>query len=137
MSVTSVSSRTSDSSKKDGKRLSQRLHLHRTPAESENVPRSLPEIITTGDGQDDNDGAETQWEARATILATSRPSSAAGSRPRSRSLSNAAIDADIQEAIRLHEEGDLERSTRLFGRLADPNGPNNPLSQVLYGLALR
>jgi len=25
----------------------------------------------------------------------------------------------------------------MFGRLADPNGPNNPLSQVLYGLALR
>lgn len=32
---------------------------------------------------------------------------------------------------------DLERSTQLFGRLADPNGANNPLSQVLYGLALR
>lgn len=32
---------------------------------------------------------------------------------------------------------DLERSTQLFGTLADPNGANNPLSQVLYGLALR
>ena len=25
----------------------------------------------------------------------------------------------------------------IFKRLADPNGANNPLSQVLYGLALR
>lgn len=32
---------------------------------------------------------------------------------------------------------DLERSTEMFGHLADPNGANNPLSQVLYGLALR
>jgi hypothetical protein len=51
--------------------------------------------------------------------------------------SSPAIDADIQEAIRLHEEGELKESTRLFGILADPNGANNPLSQVLYGLALR
>jgi hypothetical protein len=48
-----------------------------------------------------------------------------------------AIDSDIQEAIRLHEEGSLDESTRMFGRLADPDGANNPLSQVLYGLALR
>ncbi|KAI0109514.1 HCP-like protein [Nemania sp. FL0031] len=52
-------------------------------------------------------------------------------------VSSKEIDQDIQEAIRLHEEGDLERSTQLFGRLADPDGANNPLSQVLYGLALR
>lgn len=52
-------------------------------------------------------------------------------------VSSKEIDQDIQEAIRLHEEGDLERSTELFGRLADPYGANNPLSQVLYGLALR
>ncbi|KAI0841025.1 HCP-like protein [Hypoxylon sp. FL0890] len=52
-------------------------------------------------------------------------------------VSSKAIDDMIQEAIRLHEEGQLEQSTRLFGRLADPLGANNPLSQVLYGLALR
>jgi hypothetical protein len=52
-------------------------------------------------------------------------------------VSSKAIDEDIQEAIRLHEAGDLEQSTKLFGRLADPEGANNPLSQVLYGLALR
>jgi hypothetical protein len=55
----------------------------------------------------------------------------------SRVVSSKAIDEDIQEAIRLHEAGDLEKSTTLFGRLADPDGANNPLSQVLYGLALR
>ena len=32
---------------------------------------------------------------------------------------------------------DLTNSTKMFGRLADPNGENNALSQVLYGLALR
>jgi hypothetical protein len=37
----------------------------------------------------------------------------------------------------LHEAGEYECSTAMFGRLADPKGPNNPLSQVLYGLALR
>ena len=50
---------------------------------------------------------------------------------------NSRTQGDIQEAIRLHESGDYERSTAMFGRLADPDGPNNPLSQVLYGLALR
>jgi hypothetical protein len=32
---------------------------------------------------------------------------------------------------------ELEKSTDMFRRLADPNGANNALSQVLYGLALR
>lgn len=57
--------------------------------------------------------------------------------PSEKVVSSKAIDDDIQEAIRLHESGQLEKSTALFGRLADPNGANNPLSQVLYGLALR
>ncbi|KAI0888633.1 HCP-like protein [Annulohypoxylon maeteangense] len=52
-------------------------------------------------------------------------------------VSSKVIDEQIQEAIRLHEGGQLDQSTRLFGRLADPQGANNPLSQVLYGLALR
>ncbi|XWW92232.1 hypothetical protein V2A60_000155 [Cordyceps javanica] len=70
-----------------------------------------------------------------------------GGRSRSRSLSPAVtppkavsskrIDDDIQEAIQLHEAGDLQRSTAIFGRLADTQGANNPLSQVLFGLALR
>lgn len=52
-------------------------------------------------------------------------------------VSSKQIDADIQEAVRLHEDGDYERSTRLFEKLADAQGANNALSQVLYGLALR
>ena len=32
---------------------------------------------------------------------------------------------------------ELEKSTEMFRQLADPNGANNSLSQVLYGLALR
>lgn len=57
--------------------------------------------------------------------------------PKNGIASTPAIDTNIQEAIRLHEAGELEKSTKLFGILADPNGANNPLSQVLYGLALR
>lgn len=32
---------------------------------------------------------------------------------------------------------ELERSTHIFGVLANPDGANNALAQVLYGLALR
>ena len=164
----SVSSKTSTTEKRESthRRLSQRLHLSRAPASSENVPQDLPEIVAPVDGQEeDKEGTELQWEKRATMLAQtagekealhrSRPSSpinsvsvdfaqmqvadrsTRGASPQNGVVSSQAIDADIQEAIRLHEAGELEHSTRIFGRLADPNGANNPLSQVLYGLALR
>lgn len=107
----------------------------------------------------DGDAGESQWEKRATILARenersrSRPVTPTGPStadlPRLSSMTlgesgrdkgavlTQQADDDIQEAIRLHEAGELETSTRMFGRLADPNGENNALSQVLYGLALR
>ena len=50
-----------------------------------------------------------------------------------RSVSSAKADENIQEAIRLHESGDLVASTAMFGRLAD----SNAMAQILYGLALR
>lgn len=156
------------STSKPSRRLTQKLHLSRAPASSENVPANLPEIIIPQDGPDaDRDGTESQWERRATILAKtageneavyrSRPHTPTDGEvgekaPLSREFaglqiqgnseakpvaSSPAIDADIQQAIRLHEEGELEKSTTLFAKLADPNGANNPLSQVLYGLALR
>lgn len=158
------------------RRLSQRLHLSRSPASSENVPANLPEIITTTVSDDPSTAEEVQWEKRATILAETAgknealqrsretsplpspvlgsPMSASSSMqgsfasmrivdeneradPKNGIASTPAIDTNIQEAIRLHESGELEQSTKLFGILADPNGANNPLSQVLYGLALR
>ena len=149
------------------RRLSHRLHLSRAPASSENVPKDLPEIVVPEGAEDDKDGHESQWEKRATMLAReneknrSRPSTPVGGvtivsakppqltldgpfddkqpppGPQQKVVSSKAIDEDIQEAIRLHESGQLEKSTALFGRLADPKGANNPLSQVLYGLALR
>lgn len=122
------------------------------------MPQNLPEIVVPNDVQD-GDAAELQWEKRATMLAgqndrvRSRPPSRDAADgmahmsldgPRSRSasvhsgqVSSKQIDADIQEAIRLHEEGNFVEATKLFGRLADESGANNPLSQVLYGLALR
>ncbi|KAH6630699.1 hypothetical protein B0J18DRAFT_109098 [Chaetomium sp. MPI-SDFR-AT-0129] len=155
-------SASASSHQSSGRRLSQRLHLSRSPASSENVPEDLPEILTA-EGVDDKEGTESQWEKRATILARenekhrSRPStpvhgsaapvipqlslgggpSNSSSDSQSKTVSSKAIDEDIQEAIRLHEAGDLDQSTALFARLADPKGANNPLSQVLYGLALR
>lgn len=160
----SVSSRSSDKSKsKSGhKRLSQRLHLRRSEASSASVPDDLPEI-TVGDEENvDVTGIESQWEARATILAKkneqrrSRPTTPIGSVTELENFSDMTmgekgsspgrdkgvvsskyVDDNIQEAIRLHEAGELEVSTQMFGRLADPHGENNALSQVLYGLALR
>ncbi|KAH8737247.1 hypothetical protein BGZ61DRAFT_11784 [Ilyonectria robusta] len=157
----SVSSQGSHSSNpKESRRLSHRLHLTKAPESSQSVPTNLPDIVAPANPED-KDAAESQWEKRATMLASqndmarSRPASpvpptdgvsqtglGGQQPPRKRSpsvgpVSSKTIDEDIQEAIRLHEEGDLERSTRLFGKLADPRGANNPLSQVLYGLALR
>jgi len=65
------------------------------------------------------------------------PETAEGRHTKAGRARGQAMDSDIQEAIRLHEAGELESSTRIFGRLADPSGANNPLAQVLYGLALR
>lgn len=50
-----------------------------------------------------------------------------------RSISDAKGDENIQEAIRLHEAGELSQSTAMFGRLAD----SNAMAQIMYGLALR
>ncbi|KAI0011292.1 HCP-like protein [Xylariaceae sp. FL0662B] len=159
----SVSSAQSDNSHKEShRRLSHRLHLSRTPSTSEYVPENLPQInVTSSEGHGDKEAYERQWEKRATILAQTNekqrgrsPSATPSPSPSVEHLaglklyddpprqpdgvvSTRAIDEDIQEAIRLHEEGKLDQSTRLFGRLADPQGANNPLSQVLYGLALR
>lgn len=102
----------------------------------------------------DVSGIASQWEARATILARkneiarSRPATPSGS---SVDLTNLTLgergekgvvaskysDDSIQEAIKLHMDGDYVGSTKMYGRLADPKGENNALSQVLYGLALR
>jgi hypothetical protein len=140
------------------KRLSQRLHLRKEDTTSDSVPTNLPDI--TADDAQDEDGRQSQWEKRATILARkneqsrSRPTTPTASttdldrfrdlrlgdnngQQRDRSVSSKRADDNIQEAIRLHEAGDLETATKMFGRLADPNGENNALSQVLYGLALR
>ncbi|KAI1269251.1 hypothetical protein F5Y18DRAFT_179946 [Xylariaceae sp. FL1019] len=141
--------------------LGRRMSFRKKKTSSEFVP-SLPAIDIT------KDESEPQWEKRATILASTNEERRKSSRSVSGSplpssnesnapgyfnghgasmsekkpdvVSSVKIDRDIQEAIRLHEEGEessLERSTRMFERLADPNGANNPLSQVLFGLALR
>jgi len=135
-----------------------------TSAESSTIlPDDLPEapvavaLPASGDGgtaeeaKEVKEHREAQWEKRATILAQNNPlllndnppnsHEQEKAHPRSPSpngaVSNAHGDENIQEAIRLHEAGSLEPSTAMFGRLADPNGANNALAQVLYGLALR
>ncbi|KAJ5475259.1 hypothetical protein N7539_008325 [Penicillium diatomitis] len=141
------------------RRLSNLLHRNsrRVSQESStNIPEGLPQI--KDDQAVDKQEREAQWEKRATVLVQNNPHfgqihaspvysqgdlvvpDAGSSRSRSSSQSRVGDhqdDVNIQEAIRLHEEGDLERSTAMFGQLADPNGHNNALSQVLYGLALR
>ncbi|KAJ5581032.1 hypothetical protein N7450_007333 [Penicillium hetheringtonii] len=137
------------------RRLSNLLHLDsrsrsNSRDSSVNIPEDLPQIEDEQGG--DEKDREAAWEKRATVLVQKNPQFAQssstrsqtdlkpGQMPRSRSSSSVGDqqdDTNIQEAIRLHEAGDLERSTEMFGHLADPNGANNPLSQVLYGLALR
>lgn len=145
------------------RRLSERFHIHRnrnrsaSAESSSNLPEDLPEVpegigsskVGNVDGAGDEETKEqreAQWEKRATILAMNNPlrdgqiESEQGrvrGRSRSPSISDAKGDVNIQEAIRLHEEGDLTKSTEMFAILASPKGANNALSQVLYGLALR
>lgn len=136
------------------RRISSRLGLKRELSSS-NIPDSLPDIKHDGDAEN----IEGQWEKRATILARSNEISRSQSRHESQKrraekdigaalgptvtgsregiVGNPKVDDNIQEAIRLHEEGDLEEATEMFRRLADPMGQNNAMSQVLYGLALR
>ncbi len=135
------------------RRLSQRLGIKRETSSS-NVPDNLPPISPTHD----KEIAEGEWEKRATMLAkrnemsrsrTGSPERGIGEMMGLGITANGVIgkgegivadqkaDDNIQEAIRLHEEGKLEQATAMFGRLADPGGENDALSQVLYGLALR
>ena len=149
----------SPETEKEHRRLSQRLHLtskSRTSSSSSvNVPADLPKIDDPYSEHEDKQEKEAQWEERATMLAkgglaqdnktpaaemaqmsispfSETASQRSGSRPRS--ISDAKGDENIQEAIRLHEAGDLTEATAMFGRLA---GTGNVLSQVLYGLSLR
>ncbi|KAF2271964.1 HCP-like protein [Westerdykella ornata] len=125
----------------------ERLHLGRRRAvSSTNIPDMLPDVGDAVVARSEEE--EAKWEKRATVLAKSRSVSGrptprieveekGGGRQRSVSVAKPSDDADIQEAIRLHEAGNLEASTRMFEKLADPNGQNHALSQVLFGLALR
>ncbi|KAK0286113.1 hypothetical protein LTR91_002660 [Friedmanniomyces endolithicus] len=148
---------------KTERKLSERFHLHRdrsrsvSTGSSSHLPDDLPEAPAptpaparegekvVREEKDVKEHREAQWEKRATILAHSNPSLLEDHqeqrqekrRSHSPSITDHAGDETIQEAIRLHELGDLTRSTAMFGRLASPTGANNALAQVLYGLALR
>jgi hypothetical protein len=141
--------------------LSERLHFGRTKSSSSvNVPDNLPDVGGAVVARNEED--EARWEKRATVLVQQGPLGLGSAPPTptielneamsglgmaparpgvqrapSTGVAAPADESDIQEAIRLHEKGNLEASTALFGRLADPNAANNALAQVLYGLALR
>jgi hypothetical protein len=135
------------------RRLSKRLHFGRdrsVSTSSVNLPIDLPEIEDAYDGTGDQQEKEAKWEQRATILASKSPIiqapkspqvemeslslGAARHSPRPTGVNDPTSDVDIQEAIRLHEAGELEAATAMFRQLAQSG---NVLSQVLYGLALR
>ncbi|KAF1932468.1 uncharacterized protein M421DRAFT_417181 [Didymella exigua CBS 183.55] len=124
--------------------LSERFHLSRSRSQSSvNVPDNLPDVGDAPVARNDED--EAKWEKRATMLVQRGPLAQSSAPPTPTIELNGAMataaapadEQDMQEAIRLHEKGNLEASTALFGRLADPAGANNALAQVLYGLALR
>jgi hypothetical protein len=137
---------------KDHRRLSHRLHLNRdrsASTSSTHLPSDLPHIEDDYSAEN-REAKEAEWEERATRLASKSPNTAtfpptgpmshlslgapSRSPSRPRSISDAASDVNIQEAIRLHETGELERATDMFRQLAEQG---NVLSQVLYGLSLR
>lgn len=137
--------------KKEQRRLSHRLHLSRdrsASTSSVNLPDNLPSIDDAYTSSGDRQDKEAKWEHRATVLASKSPVirpqspmpdvSNLGIRsppsPRPRSVNDPSSDIDIQEAIRLHESGDLAQATQMFRQLAQSG---NVLSQVLYGLSLR
>lgn len=136
------------------KRLSFKPRSRTTSASSVHVPEDLPDIAVTNDAfAISGEEHEAEWERRAALLAqhqrarapsasTSAVTSRSTSPLPSRGLSPApvsaeTVDAQIQQAISLHESGELEQSTAIFRTLANPNGANNPFSQTLYGLALQ
>ncbi|KAK9346425.1 hypothetical protein V1522DRAFT_404389 [Lipomyces starkeyi] len=133
-------------------------HRSASQTPSIHVPEDLPalpdEAMVPGLERSDTviRRAEEAWENRAVALATKEMAAEGGvaqrmgrlsvadsrlARQRSPSVGTPEMEANIQTAIDLHEKGDLVESTRMFGCLADPNGDNNALAQVLYGLALR
>lgn len=153
----SVSPAASDTSspekeRKEGhRRLSHVLRLNKDRSDSSssvNLPADLPSIDDTYNDSGDRQDKEARWEERATMLASKSPiigsrpptgdmeglSIGAPPSPRPRSINDPVSDVDIQEAIRLHETGELERATQMFHVLAQQG---NVLSQVLYGLSLR
>lgn len=141
-SLSSASTSPGDKHEKFERRLSSifniRPNLKESRRASVNLPTNLPDIDDKPDGGEEK---EAQWEKRATILIQDNPtleSLGLGRKPTViRKISDAKGDDDIRKAIELHEAGNLTASTAMFGRLADPGGENNALSQVLYGLALR
>lgn len=139
------------------------LGLRKTQV-SEKVPIDLPNIEILAERVEKGvegkvNEIKFQWEKRATILAKTNEESWQNLKKSNEGsatnlLSKDMIDIrglgfnkapmpiersgdDIQEAIRLHETGELETSTLMFGRIAKSLGENNLLSQVLYGLSLR
>lgn len=138
-----------DKSKSEG---GHKLHFGRNrSASSVNVPQNLPEV--GGDGVARNEEDEARWEKRATVLVEANTLLKSGGNTPSIEINNpvssgrqkgandnaegSSTDVLIQRAIHLHEESQYAQATEIFGMLANPNGANNALSQVLYGLALR
>jgi hypothetical protein len=139
---------------------------HDLPEAPDAVASPRASRLDGGDEDDEGEAAaqerrEEQWEKRATMLAKNSPFrdgqfqaehgeqrvSASGSEngrkgtgtdaTTTTTMTTTGTDVKMQEAIRLHETGDIRRSTEMFATLADPRGANLALAQVLYGLALR
>ncbi|KAJ4288205.1 hypothetical protein N0V90_012222 [Kalmusia sp. IMI 367209] len=111
----------------DNTKSEHRLHFGRNrSASSVNVPQNLPEI--GGDGVARNEEDEAKWEKRATVLVEGNMALRSG---------GTTPTIEVENPMSSNGQQNYEASTKLFGKLADPNGPNNALSQVLYGLALR
>lgn len=159
----SNASTSSRASTKGDRRLSQRLHISRSSSRtSVNIPTNLPDIADVAvQGEEkeaqwevratilakENPNVRSVWE-NGSLSAEDKFHQEGFVEEKSADEGEAALrngpgatcsvgfsqgDDNIQEAIRLHEAGDLPNSTAMFGRLAG----SDAMAQIMYGLALR
>ncbi|KAA8909893.1 hypothetical protein TRICI_004330 [Trichomonascus ciferrii] len=122
-------------SEKRGRRLSNSLRIFSRSRSNSRVrpeDQESSEYVPPGLMDNENGAGAEELATRLALVKAEGGEDAVGD-----SLFSKEIDNQLQEAIDLHEAGHLEDAAVRFKKLADPHGPNHPLAQVLYGLALR
>lgn len=124
-------------SEKRGRRLSNSLRMFTRSRSTSRVrpeDQESSEYVPRGLIENENGAGAEELATKLALVKNEEEKTSSGD---SSALFSKEIDNQLQEAIDLHEAGHLEDAAVRFKKLADPHGPNHPLAQVLYGLALR